>query len=510
MNFGININPLLLLDYYKTTHAEQYPKGLTKMASYFTPRMSRLEGEEHLIMFGLQGFIKTYLMEAFNDNFFKRPKEEVLAEYERLLTATLGKGAYGLEKIAALHDLGYLPLEIKAVPEGTRVPIKVPMLEVSNTHPDFVWLVNTIETNISCNLWHTMISANVGYKYRQIVNHYYDLSVEDNVPRRRALGDFSMRGQESTESAIKSSAAFCLSFVNTATVPAISYLEHLYNCDCTKEEVAFGAISTEHSVMCSNYAVDGDETVMIKRLLTEIYPKHNFSMVSDSYDYWRLVTELLPACEKEIMAHEGTLLVRGDSGDPVDIICGTSRNGGETPEEKGTVQCLWESFGGSVNSKGYKVLDSHIKAIYGDSITPQRAIAIYERLLEKGFACNNVVLGVGSFSMQCLQNEDGSFNPYTRDTFGIAIKATYAEQEENRIEIFKNPKTDTGNFKKSQKGLCYVYEKDGELTYIDGYGTSFKEEITAENQLKTVFKDGKMTKQYTLREIRDRLHRGDF
>ena len=510
MAFEMGVNPLLLLDFYKTTHAEQYPKGLTKMASYFTPRMSRLQGQEHLIMFGLQGFIKSYLIDGFEKFFFSRPKQEVLNEYSRILDATLGKGAYSLEKVEKLYDLGYLPLEIKGLPEGTRVPVKVPMLEVSNTHPDFVWLVNTIETNISCYLWHTMLSANVGYRYRQIVDHYYELSVEDDVPRRKALGDFSMRGQESAESAIKSSAAFCLSFVNTATVPAISYLETLYNCDCTKEEVGFGAISTEHSVMCSNFAVDGDEVTMIKRLLTEIYPEHSFSMVSDSYDYWRLVTELLPQCREEIMAHKGTLLVRGDSGDPVDIICGTQREGGSTPEEKGTVQCLWELFGGRVNSKGYKVLDPHIKAIYGDSITPQRAEAIYERLMAKGFACNNVALGVGSFSMQCLQNEDGSFNPYTRDTFGIAIKATYAEKEDQKIEIFKNPKTDTGNFKKSQKGICYVYEENGAIKYVDGYGTSFKETINAPNLLTSVYKDGKMIKEYTLSEIRERLYRGRF
>lgn len=510
MMFNVGINPLLLLDYYKTTHAEQYPQGLTKMASYFTPRMSRIAGDDKLVMFGLQSFIKSYLIDGFNEYFFKRPKEEVLKEYSRVLDATLGKGAYGLEKIEQLHDLGYLPLEIKGLAEGTLVPIKVPMLEVSNTHPDFVWLVNTIETNISCYLWHSMVSANVGYKYRQIVNKYYEMSVEDDVPRRRALGDFSMRGQESCESAIKSSAAFCLSFVNTATVPAISFLEKMYNCDCTKEEVGFGAISTEHSVMCSNYSVDGDEVTMIKRLLTDIYPNHSFSMVSDSYDYWRLVTELLPECKKEIMQHNGTLLVRGDSGDPVEIICGTKSKDAVTPEEKGTVECLWDIFGGSINSKGYKVLDPHIKAIYGDSITPQRAIAIYTRLIEKGFACNNVALGVGSFSMQCLQNEDGSFNPYTRDTFGIAIKATYAEKEDQKIEIYKNPKTDTGNFKKSQKGLCYVYEENGEMKYVDGYNTSFEGKIEAPNLLETVFKDGKMVKEYSLQEIRERLHDGAF
>lgn len=319
-----------------------------------------------------------------------------------------------------------------------------------------------------------------------------------------------MRGQESTESAIKSSAAFCLSFLNTATVPAIKYLEEIYHCDCTKEEVAFGAISTEHSVMCSNYTVDGDELTMIKRLLTEIYPNQSFSMVSDSYDYWNLVTHLLPQCKKEIMAHNGTLLIRGDSGDPVDIICGTSATSKNTPEEKGTVECLWEIFGGTINEKGYKVLNPHIKAIYGDSITVQRAKEIYERLIEKGFACNNVALGVGSFSMQCIQNEDGSLNPFTRDTFGIAIKATYAEKDGEKIEIFKNPKTDTGHFKKSQRGLCYVYEEEGEIKYVDGYGTTNKAVIKAPNLMETVFKDGKFVKEYSLKEIRERLHEGKF
>ena len=142
--------------------------------------------------------------------------------------------------------------------------------------PEYAWLVNTIETLLSCSLWHPMLSANVGYKYRQIVNKYYDISVDDSIPRARALGDFSMRGQESLESAVRSSAAFCLSFLNTATVPTIPFLEKYYNCDCTKEPVAFGAISTEHSVMCSNAAVDGDEITMIRRF-NEIYPNVPFN-----------------------------------------------------------------------------------------------------------------------------------------------------------------------------------------------------------------------------------------
>ena len=487
---------LLLCDFYKTVHSEQYPKGLTKLVSYFTPRMTRIEGEDKLVMFGLQSFIKQYLIEYFDDNFFSKTKDEVLYEYNRILSYTLGKGSYGDEKVGELYDLGYLPLEIKGIAEGTMVPIKVPMIEISNTHPDFAWLVNSIETIMSCSLWHPMISANVGYKYRKIVDKYYEISVENDVQRARALGDFSMRGQESLESATRSSAGFCLSFLNTATVPAIPFLENYYNCDCTKEDVAFGAISTEHSVMCSNTAVDGDEVTMLKRLLNEVYPNHSFSMVSDSYDYWNLVDNLLVQCKEDILNHNGSLLVRGDSGDPVEVVTET-------------VFHLWDIFGGITNSKGYKVLDKHVKAIYGDSITPQRAEEIFKILIDKGFACNNVALGVGSFSMQCLE-QDGAFKPFTRDTFGIAVKATYGELGEKPLMIFKNPKTDTGNFKKSQSGMCRVFkDENGNITYLDGYDKNTFP-FDKENMLETVFKNGKMVKEYTLKDIRARLHGEGF
>lgn len=487
------INPLLESDFYKQVHWNQYPKNVTKIVSYFTPRMSRLQ-DKHLIMFGLQGFIKEFLIEDFQEFFFSRSKNEVVEEARRVLDNTLGVGLAGVERIGELHDLGYLPIEIKALPEGTLTPIGVPMFEISNTHPRFAWLTNAIESVISAELWHPMISANVGYKYRQIVDKYYDLSCDDIIPHNRALGDFSMRGQESKRSAYKSSAAWLLSFLNTATVPAIPYLERYYNCNCEKEPVGFGAVSTEHSVMCSNYAVDGDEITMVRRLLTEIYPHTSFSMVSDSYDYWNLVDNILPKLKDEILNHDGCLLVRGDSGDPVQVVTDT-------------VFHLWEIFGGSINSKGYKVLNSHIKAIYGDSITPQRAQAIFEILTSNGFAASNVSLGVGSFSMQCLE-EDGVFKPYTRDTFGIAIKATYAEDKNgNPIMIFKNPKE--SSFKKSQKGCVVVISNDdGELKSEDEH--DFKETYRADNALKTVFKNGSMVIDQSLQDIRKRLYGGNF
>lgn len=487
------INPILESDFYKQVHWNQYPKDVTKIVSYYTPRMSRLS-ENYLIMFGLQSFIKEFLIEDFNEFFFSRDKDEVVNEARRILDNTLGEGLAGVERIGKLHDLGYLPLEIKALPEGTLVSIGAPMFEISNTHPDFAWLTNSIESVISAEMWHPMISANVGYKYRQIVDYYYNLTCDDNTQHSKALGDFSMRGQESKRSAYKSSAAWLLSFVNTATVPAIPYLERYYNCDCEKEIVGLGAVSTEHSVMCSNYAVDGDEITMVRRLLIEIYPNTSFSMVSDSYNYWNLVDNILPKLKNEILNHNGCLLVRGDSGDPVQVVTDT-------------VFHLWDTFGGSVNEKGYKVLNPRIKAIYGDSITPQRASKIYNILANNGFAASNISLGVGSFSMQCVE-EDGILKPFTRDTFGIAIKATYAEDKNgNPIMIYKNPKESC--FKKSQKGCCIVSENfDGVMSWKDN--CTFKETYCDKNMLKQVFINGKITKEYSLSEIRQKLYGDKF
>ncbi len=488
------VNPMLLIDFYKAVHAEMLPKDIQKSVSYFTPRMSRVDRWDKVVMFGLQGFVKTYLIDYFNKEFFEKPFEEAIGEYKRIMDATLGVEAYKIEKIEKLHKLGYLPIEIIALPEGTMVPIHVPMFGITNTHPDFAWLPQALESLISAESWHPMIAATVGYTYRQIVNEYYEKTCDDAIPRAKALGAFDFRGEECTESAVKAGAGWCLSFLNTATVPTIPYLEQNYNCDCTKEPVAFGSPSTEHSVMCSNYAMDGDEVTLLKRLLTEIYPNTSFSAVLDSYDYWNIIDNVLPQIKEEIMAHNGCMLMRGDSGECVDVVTQT-------------VFKLWEHFGGTINSKGYNVLDPHVKVIYGDSITIQRCEEIYKILEENGFACSNVALGVGSFSMQCIE-ENGELKPFTRDTFSSCIKATYCEIADKPYPIFKNPKD--GGFKKSQKGCCVVRrDENGVLTYQDEF--TWKEACeNADNELVTVFKDGKMVKEQALQEIRAILHGGEF
>lgn len=488
------INPMLLIDFYKAVHAEMLPVGITKSVSYFTPRMSRIKRWDKVVMFGLQGFIKTYLIDYFNDEFFNKPFDEVIAEYKRIMDASLGKDAYKIDKIEKLHKLGYLPIEVMALPEGTLVPMHVPMFGITNTHPDFAWLPQSLESLISAESWHPMLAATVGYTYREIVNKYYELTCDDSISRAKALGAFDFRGEECTESAIKAGAGWCLSFLNTATVPTIPYLEEMYNCDCTKEPVAFGSPSTEHSVMCSNYAVDGDEITLLRRLLTEIYPNTSFSAVLDSYDYWNIIDNVLPQLKPEIMAHNGCMLMRGDSGDCVEVVTKT-------------VFKLWEHFGGTINSKGYKVLDPHVKAIYGDSITVQRCEEVYKILMENGFACSNVALGVGSFSFQCIE-EDGILKPFTRDTFSSCIKATYCEIDGIPTPIFKNPKE--GGFKKSQKGCCRVYANGGnEISFEDGldWNTASEDET---NLLQPVFVDGKMIHEQTLADVRSILHGGDF
>lgn len=528
----MEINALLLKDFYKMCHLSMTPKNLVKSVSYFTPRSSRIKIWDQVVNFGLQAFCKTYLIDYFNKNFFEKPEEEVVNDYAYYANNTMGLNVVDVEPIRKLHQLGYLPIEIVSLPEGMLVDIHVPMFGITNTHPDFAWLGQALESLISAELWYPMVCATVGHTYRQIVNKWYLKTCDDDVPCRRALGNFDFRGDQGLDAALKAGSAWCLSFVNTATVPVIPYLEKNYNCDCSKEYVGFGAVSTEHFVMCSNSAIDTlnnpdyeyadidpyRERIFLKKLLTELYPTTSFSCVCDSYDYWNVVENILPTLKTEILNHDGCFLVRGDSGDCVDVVTKT-------------VFKLWDIFGGTVNSKGYKVLNPHVKALYGDSITIQRADKIYSILEQNGFAAQNVSLGVGSFSMHCIEEDiehdlplDYKFkekvlSPFTRDTFGMAIKAVYGEflNEDGtvtKLPVFKDPKTDResggGNFKKSQKGCCSVIWRDKwtkKLTYVDGLTW---DESMEDTLMETVFKDGKMVKEESLAEIRSRLNNNKF
>ena len=489
-----NLNPMLVSDFYKQSHREQYPQGTEKVYSTWTPRTSRIDGIDKVVCFGVQGFIKKYLIDYFNKNFFDISEEEAVSSFERMIKFTLGKTEVDTSHIRALHQLGYLPIEIKSLKEGTLTPIRVPMLTIENTNPDFFWLTNFLETLMSCELWQSMTSATLAFQYRKIVEKYAKETCDDNSHVPFQCHDFSMRGMSSVESSISSGMGHLLSFSGTDTIPAIFGLEQYYNANIEKELVGTSISATEHSVMCS-YG-NTNEFELFKHLLLDVYPTGLFSAVSDTWDLWKVVTEYIPALKEEILGRDGRLVVRPDSGVPEDIVCGDINAPEGSPERKGVVELLWETFGGTINSKGYKVLDPHIGCIYGDSITLERADEICKRLKDKGFASSNIVFGVGSFTYQ--------YN--TRDTFGFALKATYVVVNGEERLIFKNPKTDNG-VKKSQRGLVNVIDDGIGITYADGF---YKADYEAEQEinptlLETVFKDGKLVRDESLAEIRERL-----
>ena len=483
------MNPLLYTDGYKLDHRRQYPDKTTLVYANWTPRKSRIEGIDKVVFFGLQYFIKRFILDDFENNFFKKPKAEVIAKYERRINNYLGPNSVGIKHIEDLHDLGYIPMVIKALPEGVSVPIRVPMFTLYNSNPEFFWLSNYFETLISTTVWMPCNSATIGKTYRDILDKYAQetSSVPEFVDWQGH--DFSMRGMAGLEAAQMSAAAHLLSFSGSDTIPAIDFLEQYYNANSDTELVGGGVAATEHSVMCMG--TNEGEVDTFKRLITKVYPNGIVSIVSDTWDLWKVLTEYLPQLKEEVLARDGKVVIRPDSGDPADIICGNP-NGKSAAEKKGVVELLWDIFGGSTNAKGYKELDSHIGAIYGDSITLGRAGNICDRLKEKGFASTNVVLGIGSFTYQ--------YN--TRDTFGFAMKATYGEVDGEGREIFKDPITDDGT-KKSAKGLIKIELVDGEYTLKDQ--VTWEEEKTGE--LREIFRDGKLLVDDSLAQIRERIRK---
>lgn len=479
--------PILLTDGYKVDHRRQYPNGTTLVYSNWTPRKSRLPGIDKVVFFGLQYFIKKYVIEEFDNNFFSKPKEEVLQKYKRRIDNYLGENAVGVDHIAALHDLGYIPMVFKAIPEGESVPIRVPMCTMYNTKPEFFWLTNYFETLFSTTVWLPCNSATIAKEYRRLLDSYAEQtsSVVEFVDWQGH--DFSMRGMAGIEAAILSASGHLLSFTGSDTIPAIDFLEEYYNANSDEELVGGSVAATEHSVM--SMGTNSEEEKTFRRLITEVYPKGVLSVVSDTWDLWKVLLEYLPKLKNEVLDRDGKLVIRPDSGDPVKIICGDPDSDKEHIR-KGVVELLWDVFGGQVNAKGYKELDGHIGAIYGDSITLDRAQRICEGLKDKGFASTNVVLGIGSFTYQ--------YN--TRDTFGFAMKATYGEVHGEGREIYKDPITDDGT-KKSARGLVKVVNCNGQYELIDQ--VSWEEE--QQGELREIFRDGQLLIDLTLAEIRDNI-----
>jgi len=539
----MKIKPHLILDSYKLGHIDQYPEGTQYVYSNLTARsaghakMGKLY-DNKVVFVGLQGFVKEFLIEAWNEHFFKRPKDEVIAEYKRRCDNFLGPDAVRTDHIAALHDLGYLPIIIKALPEGSRVDIKVPFLTIRNTLPQFFWLTNYLETVLSDEMWQQITVATITYEYRRILNKFVDLTGSDIGFADWQIHDFSMRGMVGWHGAAKGGAAHLFISRGTDTLPAIDYLEEYYNADVTKELVAGSVPATEHSVMCMGGK--DDEIGTFRRLIKDVYPSGIVSIVSDTWDFWQVITEYANTLKDDILNRtpnalgQAKVVFRPDSGDPVKIVAGLRaielnevsednffrydvvikdgkyyefeaafcgdlcecmldiELGREVPEHevKGAVECLWDIFGGDVTAKGYKTLNQRVGLIYGDSITLKRAEEILQRLMDKGFSAGNIVFGVGSFTYQYI----------TRDTFGMAVKATWGVVNGKALNIQKDPKTGDG-MKKSATGLLRVEKEGDKFVLYDKQ--SIHDEMLGE--LETLFVDGQLLRDETFATIVERL-----
>lgn len=567
------------IDGYKVSHKDQYPEGTEEVYSNFTPRSTRLfkglpDYDNKILVFGTRATFKLVL-ELWDDTFFKLPKKEALDYIYRRLKNYLGTSKESLLHFADLHDLGYLPIEVKSLPEGIRVKAGIPVFTIKNTLKEFYWVTNMLETVISTEAWQPMTSATTAYEYRRLAKKYSDETCDNDYHLPFQLHDFSMRGLEGVHPSAKSSAGHLIGSggAGTDTLPAIDFLEYFYGADSDKELVGCSVPASEHSTVTMNiqhYMKQGltqveAETATLKRLVTRVYPTGIFSYVSDSYDFWSTLNVSARELKDDILAR-GEITVRNgainpdidggvhkvvfrpDSGNPVDIICGLDIRADDdnfsnpvsmandtildgykyfnfnntyyevvtkeyemnkslggiidpefnpvnitTPEAKGAIEVLWDIFGGHVNDKGYKVLNPKVGLIYGDSITLARALDILKRLKAKGFASSNVVFGIGSYTYQFV----------TRDTLGFAMKATSGIVAEERIMVYKDPKTGDG-VKKSAKGLLFVKLDGDEYTLLDN--VTEDQEQSSDNQLSLLLRDGVWYKEETYKEIRERLN----
>ena len=559
-------------DIYKVGHGPMYRKGTRRVCANQTPRTDRIYRDKatafydgFLVVAGLQGGVQE-IHELWQESFFDKPKAEVIDLYATLMTGVFGSRPLAVAMMSELHDVGYLPVEIKALAEGVKVPMGTPVFTITNTVDSAFWLVNYLETILSSTTWQPMTNATIAEEYFAIAEHFRLITGGDPFGVKVQMHDFSSRGMPGQEAAARSNFPHLWRFIGSDTASCLPYAVRYYDAPIDSL-ISVSVPATEHAVTSSNilfiedelkagtYKFMTDEQFMIQtvmkakgedirliaevmfayELMEDLVPTGIVSNVSDTYDFWAMVTRGYLYLKPVIMRRQsngvtpGRLVVRPDSGDPVKVICGYNlldiqkleatgtdkefqkhgydgvisygkyyifdkdANRVEISEAEaiGAIETLWNLFDGEVNEKGYKVLNDHIGLIYGDSITTSRALEILTKLEKKGFASSCVVFGIGSYTYQCN----------TRDTFGFAVKATSTTVGEKRIAIFKAPKTDSK--KNSAKGLLFVGRNSEGYFLIND--VTQEEYDSEENMLKTLYRDGKFVRRTNLAEIRERL-----
>ena len=448
----IENNICLLTDSYKITHHYFYPKGTKKIYSYLESRVGAEFNKT--IFYGLQYIIKKYLEG-------KAVTQEKIDEADNLMRTHLGEGIFNREGWQYILDEfdGMLPIEIKAVPEGTPVDVGNVLMTVENTDDKCYWLVNYLES-LLLQVWYPSTIATLSAEVRKLANFYLDVTGSDKSNLDFMLHDFGYRGATSTESSMLCGSAHLLSFSGTDTIPALTIPENYYN---DSEVYGFSVQATEHSVMTS-LGQDGE----IQQALNVIENAKNgiLSMVIDSYDYRNFLrqastegSELNDAILKFLSIDGNKVVFRPDSGEPVST----------------TIDCLnilESGFGSYDTESGYKVFDANIGLLWGDGLNYHKFRYILFAMKSNGWAAENIIFGMGG----------GLHSSVNRDTQRNAFKCSAQLRDGQWFDIFKNP---LDSSKKSKTGRFKLIEDDGSFKTI-----SIDDE--GDDILRTVFKDGKL------------------
>lgn len=494
-------NVFALTDGYKLYHHMMYPEGTSMVYDNLTPRSSRhyFKKNPTIVSILSEYFVKK-LDTLFEDNFFFNKKPQSIRHMLRSKALGIIKEDFDLytgtdfdiTHIKKLQDLGYLPLIIKALPEGTFTNTKVPILTTRNTHPDFYWLPNYVEPLLSNNMWLGITSATTAYYFKKLLTDYAVKTDSENVDFvDYQAHDFSSRGMSGDDAACTSGFGHAMFFKGSDNLFTLNFAREYYN---NSKGFINGVPATEHSVMsCYGKA---NELETFKTLLDK-FPEGVLSVVSDTWNLWNVLENYLPILKNKIINGKVKLVIRPDSGDPEDILCG-SKNPTCYAEDCGVVEYLINMFPSSTTKEGYSKLHPNIGVIYGDSINYDMCERILQRLKNKGIASTNVVFGIGSYTYQ--------YN--TRDTLGFAVKATYAEVNKEPRKLFKNPITDSG-VKKSAKGLLSVGRtQDNKLICIEDVDFTKEREMSL---LETKYLDGVFVNcDSTVNSVREHINRQSF
>lgn len=499
------MNSAILTDFYKFGHVSQYHKDVRQVFSTWTARYTRVPDCTHTTHFGLNYFLKKYIRDEFHENFFDRRWEYVREEYTEFVQNTLFKPAPYTDHLKELHAHGRMPLTFYSLPEGSQVPHGVPSMVIKNTEPGkFFWVTNWIETLMSSVLWKPTTSATTARQFRKLFLQHARASGETDFGFVDWQGhDFSMRGMSGLEDAVLSGMGHLLSFTGTDTAPAIQALIDYYGASFADGIIGGSVDATEHSVMCAGQQ-DGEYDTF-KRLLTESSPSGVLSVVSDTWDLWRVLTKYIPQLQAEgiLDNRDGKLVIRPDSGDPVEIMIGKPGAAHGDPRAYGAVSLLAQAMGTHARGgkldligKPHPMFLNTGAVIYGDGISLDRADRILKGVTDKGLSPYNCVFGIGSYTYEMV----------TRDTHGMAMKATaYKNAAGEIVPMFKKPVTDDGG-KFSHRGITTVFWDLGINDYIACQG---REEKELDNcAFEKVFEDGALLVNPTLTQIRERVRAG--